>query len=238
MNGEPPMPGHAQTHAPMPVLLLRSGVLGALLFCLAGPASAQFVGGMKAGITSATFTGETGTDFEARFGWGGGVVIGYDAGRGVLIQTELLYVVKGAGTEMTGAELDALLGQAPSPGAEDLVLRLDWDLAYVEIPVLLTYRLETRSSLHPRVFAGPALGYRLSSELHFRAAGGGPEFSETDESIREIDTGIVLGGGVDVEFGYERISLDLRTTLGQSNIRSGDPPIHNRSVAFFVGLVF
>ena len=202
-----------------------------VLLTLAQPAAAQMSGSIKVGVSAATFRGETTLDYTPKYGWTGSFGLGYDFGNGFAIVPELIYLVKGAETETTGAYVAALLGDEPSPGAGDIDVHLERQLTYAEVPVLVYYRLETRSGFHPRVFAGPSFGYKLNARLRFRAEGDAAEFDQADPSIEQVEYGIVAGFGAEVDTGGERLTVDLRTHVGRSNIRDTDPAVTDPAVA-------
>lgn len=202
-------------------------------------AAAQgFTGSLQVGLTAATFSGESSVVFKNKFGWGGGLGIGYDFGNGIIIQPEILYIVKGGNATTDGANLARILGDDPQPGSEDIEVSLSWSLTYLEFPLLVIYRFETESYFHPRLFAGPSVSSKMDANLCYRGGSLDIEFCNTDDSIQEIDYGFVIGGGLEIDVGFERFTIGTRLTVGRSNIRSNDPPIRNRSLYIFTGLVF
>ena len=214
----------------------------ALLFALtpggARPAVAQLTGTLKVGLSAASFAGETMLDYTPRIGWTGSFGLGYDFGNGLAIVPELIYLSKGADTETTADVVSRLLGDDPSPGAEDVHVSLSRVLAYAEVPVLLVYRLETRTRFHPRIFAGPSVAYKLSARLRFRAEGTEAELDQADPANRGRDYGFVFGAGAEIESGSERLTFDVRAHLGRSSIHDADPPVRNTAIVFLLGLAF
>jgi opacity protein-like surface antigen len=213
--------------------LLLSGLAFLVALGAATPAEAQrWVGALKAGGAITNFSGETRTDvtFDPRVGLAGGGALGYDFGTGFAILPELLYVRK-------GAYFDTLLGEIPT--------RIRSDLAYLEVPVLAQYRFETNGYVHPKVFAGPMVAFLLDSRIEIRALGSDLTQNESDDSIESRDFGAVVGAGVEVEVGDQRLSFDARASLGMADItRPSDDPglsnpsLHNRGIEFFIGIVF
>ena len=205
-----------------------AALLAALLLAL--PARAQqFTGAIKIGGAVTSLSGESRaeTDFDLRAGLTGGVALGYDFGNGLLIQPEILYVVKGA-----YADTELVLDGEPRD------IRARFDLTYLDVPVLLVYRFERRG-IQPKLFAGPSVAYKLDARVRFRVRGSdGPTQSEEDESIEPIDYGAVVGAGAEFFISGQRVSFDVRALLGQANVRETAPELNNTGVAFFLGVVF
>jgi hypothetical protein len=209
---------------------------GVMLAAFGGPAAAQgFRGEILIGVAATTLTGESVADFEPRTSLAGGAAFGYDFGNGLAVQPEVLYLLKGAAAEMTVSELARLLDEPDNPSQTPVDLR--FKIVYLEVPVLVHYRFETRTRFHPRLFAGPALAYRLDAKVSYGARDAGPTFTQDDESVRDVDYGLVFGAGVEVETGFERFTLGARATIGRANTRQREPAIRNSGVVFFAGIV-
>lgn len=185
----------------------------------------QFRPDFKIGLAASTIRGSTDSDFSTRTGFAGGLGLGFDLGVSPWsIQPEVLYIVKGASATTT---------------LDGIPIEATFDLTYLEVPVLLMRRFDTGGKVHPRVFAGPSLAYKLDAIVRFKAVGGSIEQEETDTTVEDFDFGVVAGAGVEVDVGGQRLNFGLRTTIGLSNARTRqDPPLHNTSVIFFTGLVF
>jgi len=197
-----------------------------------------FTGTLKLGLTASSLSGESSVEFKNKFGWGGGLGIGYDFNNGFILQLEGLYIVKGGDAETDGANFSRIIGDEPQPGSESIQVNMEWSLTYLEFPLLLIYRFETPSAISPRIFAGPSLSSNMDARLCYQGGSLNVEFCDTDDSVLKTDYGFVVGAGLDMSAGSERLSIGARMTLGRSNIRSNDPPIRNRSFNLFAGLVF
>ncbi|NBC18678.1 MAG: outer membrane beta-barrel protein [Bacteroidetes bacterium] len=208
-----------------------SALLLLVLLCAALPArsSAQTLSyGLRIGISGATLTGAADTDFEPRTGLTGGFAMGYDFGNGFTLMPELLYVTKGAYFDDTFQASD---------GAS-VPVRARYDLTYIEIPLLLTYRFG-HGSVRPLLRAGPSLGYNVIAQLNLEPRGEDSlSQSFNDETIQSIDYGLVAGAGAEVLFRGERLVFEARVILGQSDVRDEAPALSNRSVLLLAGFAF
>ena len=89
--------------------------------------------------------------------------------------------------------------------------------SYVELPVLASVRLSRWGRVTPVVFGGPALGLRVGTGEH------------RHDLDRRTAVSVVVGSGVDVRVGGERIgalSLDARYQMGVREVsyrRSAGP---------------
>ncbi|GMQ81445.1 MAG: hypothetical protein BMS9Abin05_0877 [Rhodothermia bacterium] len=204
------------------------------LFSISQTATAQMRAMIKVGINGSTFRGNSDTDFSSITRFSGGVGFSFVIGNGFRIQPEVLYVVKGAQGERA-LEFD---------GVKDPVdVIATFDLTYLEVPILLVYQFESRG-IRPQIFAGPTFARKLDSQIRFRAAAGGPEFREEDQSVESNDIGLTIGAGFEMDVGSERLSFGLRTSLGFSNARKDNPdqpdnrPLYNTSLGLFAAIIF
>lgn len=192
------------------------------------PASAQRInGGLKAGISSTTFVGQADTQFNPRQAFSAGVSFGVQLTPFLLVQPEVLYVIK-------GADADNIILEG-----EETNLEATFSLAYLEIPILLVFRPRVSSNTHLRLFAGPSVGSNLDSRVETRNPVTGSVLRESDSSITDYDYGAVFGAGVDRSAFGEVITVDLRWLLGVPDIRDRpDAPLRNRGLLLMFGVSF
>ncbi|NNF04330.1 MAG: PorT family protein [Rhodothermales bacterium] len=213
---------------PLPAIVVATTLVAAL----AGvrTADAQWQASLRMGVTGSTLTGDTDSDFSAVTRLSGGAALSYVYASGFAIEPGLNYVVKGANVD---GEIQGL------PGAGGAVpVEATFELAYLEVPVFLSYVFERRGSIHPKIFGGPIVAFNLDSQVTYRAKAGGPEFSDSDDSVENRDLAFGAGLGVEWEIGGERLLLGVQSTFGLSNARTAEPPLYNRSLSFFTGIVF
>jgi len=214
------------------VLMAVAGVLAGLLVLPPVSSAAQPKFGLKVGLNSADINGADVGTLESFFGssWktklgfcGGGFVI-FPLSKGMAIQAEALYTQKGS--EMSG-NID--VGAGPEP------FKLYWNTDYLEIPVLFKYGFATQGRLKPFLFAGPALGIKLSAKLKVDFEGTSAD--QDIPSFRSTDFGLVFGGGVDIG----KIKVDLRYTLGLTKLLASGgqtADIKNGAFSLMVGYSF
>lgn len=134
------------------------------------------------------------------------------------------------------------LATVASEGAAPFTVGLD----YVEIPLLLRVNLPSLGSrVRPYLQGGPAFGWRLDCSVS-AAPGGGvtPDCGSLlggglEETVRDYEQGIVLGGGVDLDIlgRLGSVNLDARLTRGLSRLATdgaGDE-LKNQSFSLMLG---
>lgn len=110
------------------------------------------------------------------------------------LQPELLYTQKG-GTE------------------EDV----DFNLDYLELPVLVKYNLPVEGRLVPSLYAGPYAAYTLRRS--FKSEG---VSIDADEFFKSVDYGATFGVDFGYRFARRAATLGLRYDLGLANIFDDD----------------
>jgi len=181
---------------------------------------------LKTGMLVSTLSGESAAEsnFDPRTGLSGGFAVRYQRYSGLGIQAEMLYLGK-------GSYADGLIDGIP--------VRARFDLTYIEIPILLSYRMDLRTRFSPRFFAGPSFSRNIDALITYRARGSQTEFTEEDTSVEGTDFGYVAGVGFEFDLGGERVFFETRGLFGQSNVRERDDfPLYNRSVGFLFGITF
>jgi hypothetical protein len=175
-------------------------------------------------MNSANFYGEDvkeseeiiGENFESKLGFCIGGFITFGISEMFAIQPEVLYSMKGS-------------------KAEGIVLaesfKVEFNLSYLEIPVLLKVRIPTRGTVRPSIFAGPYLAIKLSGKSKIEYAG---ESEEEDlEDLKDTDIGLVLGAGID----FGKLTVDLRYNLGITKIPEEDD-VKNKVISLMIGYSF
>jgi hypothetical protein len=190
--------------------------LGAGLALSTNPAQAQteIQPGVRAGVDFMSIGGDTGdSDPGTRTGFliGGYANIGF--GAPVTVQPELLYVQKGASTDVEGGTITT-----------------KYD--YIEIPVLVKYQIPA-GGFSPNLFAGPALGFNVTAE---RTNGDTVDLSEGTSGT---EFGLYFGAGSDFGLSAGTVSIDLRYNLGLTSINSeGEGSINNQGFMITAGFAF
>lgn len=201
------------------------------------PSAAQAQGvklGIRAGGNFATFRGDTeealefpgtSSEFERRTALQIGGFFQFAVSDQFTIQPELIYTQK-------GSSLDGSV----SVQGQVVDFSGTFRFSYLEIPVLAKFQIPTTGSLKPSIFAGPALGFNLTSEFEIEA--GGESETDDDVDVSSTELGVVIGG----ELAYilasgNAISLDIRYNPGITDVDSeGDESLQNDIIT--VGLSY
>lgn len=160
-------------------------------------------------------------------------------------------LVLGAFLECGGESWFALQGEvnysqngAKVTGADPVTeLALD----YIRVPVLIMARIGPDDrDLYPFVYTGPQLAFELRCKVKTEEGGVTADLDcESDElddplETRNVEFGVVFGGGVEYLFGGFKMELDARYNLGLTNMNGGTDAsvssLENRGWSFTVGL--
>lgn len=171
------------------VVFLAFALLG--LVVLPRPALAKVQFGLKVGGNIAKVTGADLDDLDAtlksKVGFVGGIFLTFNFGKVLAIQTEALYTMKGATFDYSDLE-------------DPYIEKLSGN--YLEIPLLLKIRIPL-PLIQPFVFAGPAVGFKLSEKSS--TDGGGSSL------FKKNDWGVIVGAGVNLGRNF---MIDVRYSQG------------------------
>lgn len=206
---------------------------------LAGPAPAQAQGlslGVEGGATFADFSlSDGGAELDSQTGFRVAGVLRYGFGGMWGLQS-------GVGLTQKGAT-------AP-PSETGLTGDLDFNLGYVEIPLLLTLDIPTGPApVNPRLFAGPQVGFESACDVSADISGvsesvecNADALGENTLDTKSTDVSLVFGGGLDFGLGGPvALTLDGRYDLGLTDINdiqdAGATEIKNRTFSISGGLL-
>jgi hypothetical protein len=130
------------------------------------------------------------------------------------IQPELLYTQKGGSVDEAFLD-DELEGTFKS----------DFNLNYLEVPVLVKYGFNTRSRVVPSVYAGPYMAYGINRSIGFEVSGedGDLDFEiDADDAFERMDYGAVFGVDFDYRLRRNTATIGLRYNLGLANVFKDD----------------
>lgn len=212
----------------------RSLLAASVALAVAGaPLVAQVVArpaprvGIMAGVNIARLSGDDDEGVDNRTAFVGGVTLTLPFTPTVSFQPELLFAQKGAKVSESGFSAEVTLN-------------------YLEVPLLLRFDVPTTgASVFPHVYAGPALGLKLSCD--FEVSGGGVNASqscasladEDGEDVKSFDAGVVLGGGLGFDLGGRRLNIGARYNFGVYNIApDGGGDTKNRAITIYGSLEF
>lgn len=184
---------------------------------------AQWRAQLDVGVAGSTLRGDAISDTSviARLSGGGGLQ--YTSPTGFIFEPSVQYTVK-------GAALDGVIDGVP--------VRATSELTYLEIPLLLGYRWDASRRVHPKILVGPAFAYQLDAQITYRAAAGGIEQQDDDDSVQERDMGLMVVVASEFSVGGETLVTGLRGVLGLTNIRTENPELYNSTIGLFFGIIF
>lgn len=198
-----------------------AGVVVTLLCGIAASAGAQgLTYGVKGGVTFANLSEEGEADtvtFDMRIGLIAGGFVTWPLGGRVALQPEVLFTEKGAKVEQGGGTLTQ-------------------QLDYLDVPLLIRYRLTGTDARHFSVFGGPAIGVKIRARSR---ASFGDTAIEDDVSDQVKGTDLSVVGGVGYQRG--RASVEGRYAWGVSDIdkdASDDVTIRTRGISIVAGWRF
>ncbi len=192
--------------------------------------------GVKAGLNRShadISRGLPGITFQSISDFSAGIFLSWDLFGGRLgLQPEVNTIIKG----FDAKEMDR--------GEE---ISSQYKVAYIEVPVLVSYRIPFKGRLKPGVFFGPYMGFaRKVREV--QTAFGETESRVLDDNLQGEDFGLVFGGDVRCRVGFLDLLLDIRYSLGFNNISQDimdvayefqeDDKIKNRSFSVSLGTGF
>lgn len=201
--------------------MIRLALILTLIALLPGIATADM--GLKGGVLLSTVNGDDAEDdFERLQDFGGGLFILLGEGSNFLLQTDMLYMRKGAvhETEAAGSTHE-----------------LTFSLNYLEVPVLLRIDLGERETFSPYALGGGYAGFFLDGKTTHEIDG--ETDSEEDlEDIRDIDYGWTVGGGLMlgqffVEGRYSQGMVELSDREDDE-----DSDTYNQSLVLMAGFQF
>ena len=169
-----------------------------LLSTNAANAVEDIYGGVKGGVNIANQSVDPDAELDSRTGLSAGGYVGIPVSPVFAVQPEGLFTMKGSSDD-SGS----------------------WKLNYIEVPVLARASFMHEASARPTLFAGPSVGFNLSSKIE-------DESSDAELDVKDatnpIDFGMVVGGGLDIPFseGKNSFGIDLRYTMGLNNVNDSD----------------
>jgi hypothetical protein len=200
-------------------------VIGAFacLLAMPGPAAANVQFGIKAGGNMAKVTGADAADpvltLKTKVGFVAGVFVAFNMGSVFTLQIEGLYTMKGVSyVDDTIDYSQKLYGN------------------YIEIPLLLKLRIPT-PLVSPFIFAGPAVGFKLSEKVKEN----GVDVTPSEAILKNNDYGAIFGGGLNIGSHFQ---LDVRYSMGLAKIVNPENPgdrlfdVKNGVLSATVGIAF
>ena len=104
----------------------------------------------------------------------------------------------------------------------------------VEVPLLVHLRVPSARRWQATLFAGPQVGFIPSVTQEV-------DGTRTDiaDDIRDVDLGVVVGGGIEVLAGRGAVVLDARVSVGLRDVSaSASPAFRSRAFLALIGYRF
>ena len=119
------------------------------------------------------------------------------------------------------------------------------DLGYLEIPVMLQYRIPVAGFLSPRIYGGPVIGVIVNESIDLKGNTVGGVLNEatllTREAFDDREVGWLAGAGASLSLGsIAYLLLDLRYTGGISTLSddfSGNPLARQIKIGAFTAML-
>ena len=198
---------------------------------LAQPATARaqtFEFGVQVGlaVTSLPHAGQVfdqvvgleSSESSSRLGLAGGAYIRFPITPTLGFEPGALYVMK-------GVELTERSGKGT----------VDVRIHYLDVPLLLRYRIPLGSDFTSNVFAGPSFGIKLSSSGKLEGPNGSLE-QNVDPALKSLDVGLAFGAGI----VRERYLFEARFTAGFTDVATTTYPhadsLRNKTFLLLVGM--
>lgn len=184
------------------------------------PAQAQITSkGIKAGVNVADFYGTDidEIDQDSKTGVILGSFVTYNLNPLFALQPELLISMKGTTRKATSFNREEI-----------------YNLFYLEFPLLAKLTVPTVSAASPNLYLGPSFAVKLSDDLEVNGT------TVNDANVKSSDFGLIMGGGIDYQIGYNKLIFELRYSLGLQKIDDSEASRDwkNRTVSVMMGYAF
>lgn len=156
--------------------------------------------GIKAGVNISDFYGDDVGQTDVRGNFSGGILLNYRFSNYWALQPEVIFNIKGADLE------PGLTGE--NGGAE-------YELGYLNIPILAKFYIPAGTRFSPNLYAGPDVGFKLYGDSNSR---------DIDDELKDAEFGVAFGAGLDFNINSDPVNLirtvglDLRYTLGLTDL--------------------
>jgi len=177
--------------------------------------------GVKVGLNLANVSTDPepeGVSFDAVTKFGVGGIMLYPLSEVLDLQVEAMYLLKGS-----KAEFDFF----------GTVFESELNLAYLSVPVMVRYNLGSEDT-SPYIVVGPEFGFLLSAKV---------KVDDIEEDLKDdfksLDLGLNIGAGVSMDMGTTPMFVEVRYSLGLSNIEDNDDSTTKTTgIQLFVGMMF
>jgi hypothetical protein len=216
------MPSRSPPAGLLLLLLILPAILRAQSPPARGPRPAV---GAEVGYSRSDLGGPDAQRVESRQGALTGVFMLWPLAGPVGIRPEVLFALKG--------------GRAQAAVEGGGSVEVDIELAYIEMPLLLKVGVP-RGRFRPMLFGGPAPSIQIGCDLQVIDPNT-PVRATCNETglppFRQIDIGVVAGGGFEVRWHQSALALEARYTTGLRSVLDV-ADVRNRSFGVVLALTF
>ncbi len=152
-------------------------------------------------------------DFQSITSYAAGAFYQYRVNERFAVSPEVYYSLMGAKMETEAGDVD-------------------WDLAYIQVPLLFKLMFPTGNTITPCLYAGGYLGFLMSAKV---------EEVDVKGDLNSTDYGLVIGASLDmaVSGGRQLVNLDVRYLYGTAYLREeGMGSAYNGGFQFLLGWGF
>jgi len=177
--------------------------------------------GFKGGVNFSNVHGKDVEDSKMKFGFIGGVFYDFPVNEQISIQPEILFSMKGWRFE-----------------DNDYDYKYWGKLNYIEIPILVKYKLNNLNKINPILYFGPCFGFNISST--YKVSYDGDTDTGTIEYMNVFEFGIVPGIMLDLNNNF---TIDFRYSIGLTDIDHIEEeysmdfdPVKNSVISLMIGV--
>jgi len=160
------------------------------------------------GVYSLTESGAGARSFDPLVRLEAGVGLTFPLRYGLSARPEMRYLTRGAAFDGT---------------VEDLAVDMELELTTLDLGLMAGWDLPVSSSVQPRVFAGPVLGWVAESTLLYRPVTGGTWFSQPYSEMVRMDLSVAGGAEIVFPVAGTRAIVGARGLLGLTDIVKEGP---------------
>lgn len=175
--------------------------------------------GLRGGLNISNFGGDA-LDIDSKLGFNAGVNVDIPIVKSFGIQTGLFYTSKGAKQSAENNDNDA---------------EVKVNEAYLQIPVLASYRYYIKDDVRWEFNAGPYLAFGVGGKLKESWNNISTESDWFDDDISSFDMGVALGTGITVN----KIYFGIQYEIGMYNmLKDSETSLKNTNFSVNVGYNF
>lgn len=180
------------------------------------------------------------TDFKSRIGFHLGVIVDLGLSESFYIQPGLFFTTR---------------GMKYKDSSEDEKYEEKYNLNYLQLPILASYRIALSDNVKWHINAGPYLAYGLGGKVKwedsydgetekgdYKAFGTSDEDADEDDykaGLKRFDAGLSFGTGISINKVYFGLTYDLGlTNIADKKEWGDDYKLKNRNFAISVGYNF